>query len=144
MKYLPDVKRIRKRRALGKGGSHAIRLEGTIRQTGIHASAMIIGRGNLTDYIPITLGTDKATGQEVWVSQYEGNLIEDVGMLKMDFLGIKTLSIIERCLKLIKKRFGKDIDIEEIPLDDSKVYELYGRSETISVFNLNLGMRNGL
>ena len=66
---------------------YALRLEGCIRQTGIHACAMIIGRGNLTDYIPITMGTDKATGQEVWVSQYEGTKIEDVGMLKMDFLG---------------------------------------------------------
>lgn len=56
---------------------------------------MIIGRGNLTDYIPITLGEDKATGQKVWVSQYEGSFIEDVGMLKMDFLGLRTLSIIK-------------------------------------------------
>ena len=56
---------------------------------------MIIGRGNLTDYIPVTTGTDKATGQEVWVSQYEGSYIEEVGMLKMDFLGLRTLSIIK-------------------------------------------------
>lgn len=124
---------------------YAMRLEGTIRQTGIHACAMIIGRGNLTDYIPISLGTDKATGQEVWVSQYEGNLIEDVGMLKMDFLGLKTLSIIARCISLIKKRFGKDIDIEAIPIDDPKVYELYGRGETKSVFQFESdGMREWL
>ena len=87
--------------------NYALQLEGCIRQIGIHACAMIIGRGNLTDYIPITLGPDKATGQEVWVSQYEGSLIEDVGMLKMDFLGLKTLSIINRVLALVKKRFGK-------------------------------------
>jgi len=73
---------------------YALQLEGCIRQTGIHACAMIIGRGDLTDYIPITTGTDKATGQTVWVSQYEGSYIEEVGMLKMDFLGLKTLSII--------------------------------------------------
>lgn len=147
VKYLPDLKKEYESGdpLVKEVLEYAIRLEGTIRQTGIHASAMIIGRGNLTDYIPITLGTDKATGQEVWVSQYEGNLIEDVGMLKMDFLGIKTLSIIERCLKLIKKRFGKDIDMETIPLDDSKVYELYGRGETISVFQFESpGMREWL
>ena len=71
--------------------------------------------GNLTDYIPVTTGTDKATGQEVWVSQYEGSYIEEVGMLKMDFLGLRTLSIIKECLADIKQARGKDIDIEKIP-----------------------------
>ena len=117
----------------------ALRLEGCIRQTGIHACAMIIGRGNLTDYIPITLGTDKATGQEVWVSQYEGTKIEDVGMLKMDFLGLKTLSIIDRALAMVKKRFGKDIDIEKIPIDDPEVYALYARGDTKSIFQFESG-----
>ncbi len=112
----------------------ALQLEGCIRQVGIHACAMIIGRGNLTDYIPVTTGIDSATNQEVWVSQYEGTMIEDVGMLKMDFLGLKTLSIIKRCLELVKKNHGKDIDIEKIPIDDPKVYELYGRGDTKSIF----------
>ena len=118
---------------------YALKLEGCIRQVGIHACAMIIGRGNLTDYIPITTGVDKATGQEVWVSQYEGTKIEDVGMLKMDFLGLKTLSIISRCTALVKKRFGVDIDIEKIPIDDPKVYELYSRGDTKSVFQFESG-----
>ena len=118
---------------------YALRLEGCIRQVGIHACAMIIGRGNLTDYIPITTGVDKATGQEVWVSQYEGTKIEDVGMLKMDFLGLKTLSIISRCTAMVKKRFGVDIDIEKIPIDDPKVYELYSRGDTKSVFQFESG-----
>jgi DNA polymerase-3 subunit alpha len=113
---------------------YALKLEGSIRQVGIHACAMIIGRGNLTDYIPITTGTDKATGQEVWVSQYEGSYIEEVGMLKMDFLGLRTLSIIKECLADIKQARGKDIDIEKIPLDDPAVYELYSRGDTKSVF----------
>ena len=112
----------------------ALQLEGCIRQVGIHACAMIIGRGNLTDYIPVSTGIDSATNQEVWVSQYEGTMIEDVGMLKMDFLGLKTLSIIKRCLELVKKNHGKDIDIEKIPIDDPKVYELYGRGDTKSIF----------
>ena len=118
---------------------YALQLEGCIRQTGIHACAMIIGRGNLTDYIPITMGTDKSTGQEVRVSQYEGTKIEDVGMLKMDFLGLKTLSIIDRALALVKKRFGTEIDIEAIPIDDKEVYELYARGDTKSIFQFESG-----
>ena len=119
--------------------NYALQLEGCIRQTGIHACAMIIGRGNLTDYIPITMGVDKATGQEVWVSQYEGTKIEDVGMLKMDFLGLKTLSIIDRCLALVKKRFGTEIDIEKIPIDDPAVFDLYSRGDTKSIFQFESG-----
>ena len=123
----------------------ALQLEGCVRQTGIHACAMIIGRGNLTDYIPISLGIDKGTGQEVWVSQYEGSQIEDVGMLKMDFLGLKTLSIIKRCLDLVKKRFGKEFDIENIPIDDPAVFDLYSRGDTKSVFQFeSAGMREWL
>lgn len=118
---------------------YAMALEGCVRQTGIHACAMIIGRGNLTDYIPITLGVDKATGQEVWVSQYEGSCIEDVGMLKMDFLGLKTLSIIKEGLKLVKKNHGKDTDIEKIVIDDPDVYALYSRGDTKSVFQFESG-----
>ena len=114
--------------------NYALQLEGCIRQVGIHACAMIIGRGNLTDYIPITLGVDKATDQKVWVSQYEGSFIEDVGMLKMDFLGLRTLSIIKICLAEVKKRFGIDIDIEKIPVDDPKAYEIYSNGDTKSVF----------
>ena len=124
--------------------SYALQLEGCIRQTGIHACAMIIGRGDLTDYIPITMGEDKATGQQVWVSQYEGTKIEDVGMLKMDFLGLKTLSIIDRCLELVRKRFGivdgnPDFDIEKIPIDDPAVFDLYSRGDTKSIFQFESG-----
>ncbi|MGN0199787.1 MAG: DNA polymerase III subunit alpha [Candidatus Cryptobacteroides sp.] len=119
--------------------SYALQLEGCIRQTGIHACAMIIGRGNLTDYIPITTGVDKATGQVVWVSQYEGTKIEDVGMLKMDFLGLKTLSIIDRCLAMVKKRYGHVIDIEKIPIDDPAVFDLYSRGDTKSIFQFESG-----
>lgn len=124
---------------------YALQLEGCIRQVGIHACAMIIGRGNLTDYIPISLGTDKATNQEVWVSQYEGSLIEDVGMLKMDFLGLRTLSIIKECLSLVKKIHGKTIDIEAIPIDDPKVFDLYSRGDTKSIFQFESnGMKEWL
>ena len=136
VKYIPELKN-----ELENGSepvrevlTYALQLEGCIRQIGIHACAMIIGRGNLTDYIPITLGEDKATGQKVWVSQYEGSFIEDVGMLKMDFLGLRTLSIIKICLAEVKKRFGIDIDIEKIPIDDPKAYEIFSNGDTKSVF----------
>lgn len=136
IKYVPELKN-----EYENGSSltkdvlkYALELEGSIRQTGIHACAMIIGRGNLTDYIPITMGADKATGKDVWVSQYEGTYIEDVGMLKMDFLGLRTLSIIKECLSLIKKNYGTDIDIEKIDINDKDTYELYSRGDTKSVF----------
>ena len=124
---------------------YAVKLEGSIRQTGVHACAMIIGRGDLTDYIPISIASDKATGEDVWVSQYEGCFIEDVGMLKMDFLGLRTLSIIKECLSNIKKRSGIDIDIEAIPIDDKETYELYGRGDTTSIFQFESpGMKEWL
>ena len=74
---------------------YAQKLEGTVRNTGVHACAIIIGRDNLTEHIPICIAKDKETGEDMWVSQYEGSFIEDVGMLKMDFLGLRTLSILK-------------------------------------------------
>ena len=124
---------------------YALRLEGSIRQTGVHACAMIIGRGDLTDYIPISVAPDKATGLDVWVSQYEGSFIEEVGMLKMDFLGLKTLSIIKECLESVKKTHGIDVDIDHIPIDDEETYRLYGRGDTTSVFQFeSAGMKEWL
>ncbi len=113
---------------------YAQALEGCVRQVGMHACATIIGRGDLTEFLPMTLSKDKDTGEYVRTSQYDGHYIEDVGMLKMDFLGLITLSIIHNCLDLIKERFGEDIDIEAIPIDDKPTYELYGRGDTVSVF----------
>ena len=113
---------------------YAQALEGSVRQVGMHACATIIGRGDLTNFLPMTLSKDKETGEDVRTSQYDGHYIEDVGMLKMDFLGLITLTIIHNCLDLIKERFGEDIDIEAIPIDDRPTYELYGRGDTVSVF----------
>ena len=124
---------------------YAGKLEGCIRQTGVHACAMIIGRGNLTEYIPISIANDKLTGEEVWVSQYDGHYIEEVGMLKMDFLGLRTLSIIKECQANIKKRSGIEFDIEKIPIDDKLTYELYSRGDTTSVFQFESpGMKEWL
>ena len=124
---------------------YAIQLEGSIRQVGQHACATIIGRGNLTDYIPICLSEDKESKEMLWTSQYDGHYIEDVGMLKMDFLGLNTLSIIHKTLDNIKLRHGIDIDIEAIPIDDAETYALYGRGDTTVVFQFESpGMKNWL
>ena len=124
---------------------YARQMEGCIRQVGQHACATIIGPDKLTDYIPICLSKDKETGLDVWTSQYDGHYIEDVGMLKMDFLGLNTLSIIHTCLDNIKQRHGIDIDIEAIPIDDKLTYELYGRGDTMSVFQFESeGMKTWL
>ena len=113
---------------------YAQKLEGTVRNTGVHACAIIIGRDNLTEHIPICIAKDKETGEDMWVSQYEGSFIEDVGMLKMDFLGLRTLSILKEAVNNVKKSKGIEIDIEAIPIDDKKTFELFGRGDTVAVF----------
>ena len=124
---------------------YAEQLEGSIRQVGMHACATIIGPGNLSDYIPICLSKDKDTGLDVWTSQYDGHYIEECGLLKMDFLGLNTLSIIHKTLDLIKEGHGLDIDIEAIPIDDKATYALYGRGDTTSIFQFESpGMKEWL
>ena len=113
---------------------YAQQLEGSIRQVGMHACATIIGPGNISDYIPICLSKDKETGDDLRTSQYDGHYIEECGLLKMDFLGLNTLSIIHKTLDLIKEGHGIDIDIEAIPIDDAPTYELYSRGDTTSIF----------
>jgi len=123
----------------------AQKLEGSVRSTGVHACAIIIGRNNLTDHIPISIAKDKDTGEDIWVSQYEGSCIEEVGMLKMDFLGLRTLSILKDTLKNIKQRHNIDIDIDNIPIDDRKTFELFSRGDTIGTFQFESdGMRRWL
>ena len=105
-------------------------VEGTIRQTGVHACAVIIGPHNLMEHIPICI----ARGVDGWVSQYEGNKIEKVGMLKMDFLGLTTLSILKESIVNVKKHRGIDIDIDSVPLDDKATFKLFGRGDTVATF----------
>ena len=108
----------------------ALVLEGSVRGTGIHAAGIIIAPKDLTDIIPIAVSKES----ELYVTQYEGNIIEDAGVIKMDFLGLKTLTIIRDALVLIKQNHGIEIDIDNIPLDDKKTYELYQRGETNATF----------
>ncbi len=116
-------------------------LEGSNRQTGLHACGVIIGPSDLTDNLP--LSTQKDT--DLPVTQYDGKLVESVGMLKMDFLGLKTLSIIKEALGNIKKRYGSTIDIENVPLDDEQTYALYQKGDTIGTFQFeSQGMREYL
>lgn len=113
---------------------YARELEGTVRNTGVHACAVIIGRDNLANFIPLSIAKDKETGNAITVSQYEGSYIEEVGMLKMDFLGLRTLSILKEALRNIKSHRGLDIDIESIPIDDQETFKLFGRGDTIATF----------
>jgi len=124
---------------------YAAQLEGSIRQVGVHACATIIGRGDLTDYIPLSTAKDKETAEDIMISQYDGHFIEEVGMLKMDFLGLNTLCIMKECLNNIRARSGEEIDIDAIPDDDPLTYELYGRGDTDSIFQFESpGMKKWL
>jgi DNA polymerase-3 subunit alpha len=113
---------------------YARMLEGTVRQTGVHACGVVIGRDDLTNYVPVSTAFDKDTNSDILVTQYEGSLIEDVGMMKMDFLGLKTLSIIKEALANIKLRHGEDLDIDSISIEDGPTYELYSKGETTGTF----------
>ena len=124
---------------------YARMLEGTVRQTGLHACGIIIASDDLTRFVPLSTAFDKESNSDVLVVQYEGSLIEEVGMLKMDFLGLKTLSIIKEAVQNIDKTTGKKIDIDRIPIDDAKTYELYSRAETVGTFQFESeGMRKYL
>ncbi len=109
-------------------------LEDTNRQIGIHACGVIIGAQDLTDIAPVCTIKDKDTGQDVVVTQYDGHVVESVGLIKMDFLGLKTLSLQKEALKNIKKHRGIDIDLEAIPIDDELTYQLYSEGRTIGTF----------
>lgn len=116
----------------------ARKLEGTTRHTGTHACGVIIGPDDLSNYIPLSTSKDS----DLMVSQFEGTLIESVGMLKMDFLGLKTLSIIKTALDNIYKRHHIKIDIESIPLDDQLTFDLFQKGDTVGIFQFESeGMR---
>ncbi|MCG3167711.1 MAG: DNA polymerase III subunit alpha [Bacteroidia bacterium] len=108
----------------------AVILEGSVRGTGIHAAGIIIAPKDLTEIIPVA--TSKET--ELLITQFEGKVIEDSGVIKMDFLGLKTLTILRDALIMIKQNHGVDIDLDTIPLDDKKTFELYQRGETNGTF----------
>ncbi|MBK0378148.1 DNA polymerase III subunit alpha [Mucilaginibacter segetis] len=108
----------------------AEKLEGSVRNTGVHAAGIIIAPYDLTDIVPVATAKDS----DLLVTQYDGRVIEDAGVIKMDFLGLKTLTILKDALRLIKQNHGVSIDIDYIPLDDTLTYELYQRGDTNGTF----------
>jgi DNA polymerase-3 subunit alpha len=116
-------------------------LEGSVRNTGIHAAGIIIAPKDLTELLPVCIAKDSP----MWVTQIEGSMIEDAGVIKMDFLGLRTLNIIKTSLVLIKMNYGIDIDIDTIPLDDEQTFKLYQKGETIGTFQFeSAGMQKYL
>lgn len=133
IKEVPELKN-----ALEKGTpeissviKNALTLEGSVRNTGTHACGIIIARDRLDKYVPISTVKESVLK---YATQYEGKYIEDVGLLKMDFLGLKTLSIIKEAIENIKLSKGITIDVDKLPLDDKATYELYSRGETTGLF----------
>ncbi len=116
-------------------------LEGSVRQTGVHACGIIITKDRLDDYIPICTAKDT----DLYVTQYEGNYVESVGLLKMDFLGLKTLSILKDAIENVRKSKGITIDLDTLALDDKRTYELFSNAETTGVFQFeSIGMKRYL
>ena len=143
-----DIEKIKKLREFYNGNDElakvlkeAEKLEGSVRNTGIHASAIIIAPKDLTELLPVATSKES----ELWLTQIEGNSIEEAGVIKMDFLGLKTLSILKTALALIKQHHGIEIDINEISLEDDKTYQLYRQAETNATFQFeSAGMQKYL
>ncbi len=128
---------------------YARRLEGNVRNTGVHACGVIICRDPITDWVPVATAVDKNPGasgnDKIIVTQYEGSIIEDTGLIKMDFLGLKTLSIIKEAIHNIKLTKGIDVDIDTIDISDPKTYELYCAGNTTGTFQFeSAGMQKYL
>lgn len=124
---------------------YAKMLEGNVRNTGVHACGTIICRDDITDWVPVSTADDKETGEKVLVTQYEGSVIEDTGLIKMDFLGLKTLSIIKEAVANVKLSKGISLDIEKISFKDPETYKLYSEGRTIGTFQFeSAGMQKYL
>ncbi len=125
----------------GQTLNYAKTLEGSVRNTGVHACGIIISPDDITNYVPVCTSKDS----ELLLTQFDNKVVEDAGLLKMDFLGLKTLTIIKDAIALIKENYGIEIDPDEIPLDDEKTYELYQRGETNGTFQFeSAGMQKHL
>ena len=105
-------------------------LEGSLRNTGIHACGVIITPDDITQFVPVATAKDS----DLYVTQFDNSVVEDAGLLKMDFLGLKTLTLIKDTVKLVKYKHNIDLDPDRFPLDDRKTYELFQRGETVGIF----------
>ena len=135
-KYVPEMKELVEGNDenISSMLTYAQQLEETNRQIGIHACGVIIGASDLTNYAPLCTIKDKDTKEDVLVTQYDGHVVETVGLIKMDFLGLKTLTQIKDALANIKKTRGIDVDIDNITIDDEETYKLYSSGNTIGTF----------
>lgn len=132
-----DLVKINELLAISKGEglesetlNQAYVLEGSVRNTGIHACGVIITPDDITKFVPVALAKDS----DMYCTQFDNSVVESAGLLKMDFLGLKTLTLIKDTVKIVKAKHGVDLDPENFPLDDEKTYELFQRGETIGVF----------
>lgn len=124
---------------------YALMLEGNVRGTGVHACGVIICRDDITDWVPVSTAEDKETKEKMLVTQYEGSVIEETGLIKMDFLGLKTLSIIKEAVENVRQSRGIEIDIEKIAIDDPATYKLYSEGRTVGTFQFeSAGMQKYL
>ena len=124
---------------------YAAMLEGTVRQTGIHACGVIIGADDLTNFVPIATVKDRETNEDILITQYEGSSVESVGLIKMDLLGLRTLSVIKESVRNIKKSKGIEIDIAKIDMEDELTYKLFSEGATVGIFQFeSAGMQKYL
>ncbi len=116
-------------------------LEGNLRNTGIHACGVIITPSDITNFVPVATAKDSS----LYVTQFDNSVVESAGLLKMDFLGLKTLTLIKDTVKLVKYRTGRDINPDKFPIDDTKTYELFQRGETVGIFQYeSVGMQKNM
>ena len=132
-----DLQNAKQLRTIAKDGSREGKvlsmagiLEGSVRNTGIHACGVIITPDEITKFVPVATAKDST----MWCTQFDNSVVESAGLLKMDFLGLKTLTLIKTTLRLVKERHGTEIDIEAIPLDDEKTYQLFQKGHTVGIF----------
>ncbi len=146
-KYIPELKHIMEGNdeKLKQMLTYAEELEDTNRQIGIHACGVIIGSQDITNVAPVCVINDKESGEDVLVTQYDGHVVENVGLIKMDFLGLKNLTIIKNCIRMVKKVRGEDVDVDHLPLDDELTYKLFCEGNTVGVFQFeSAGMQKYL
>lgn len=132
-----DINRANELRAMAQGTdlsakviNKARQLEGSVRNTGIHACGVIITPDDITKFVPVALAKDS----DMYCTQYDNSVAEDAGLLKMDFLGLKTLTLIKHAVRNVKDRHGIELVPDDFPIDDEKTYELFQRGETVGIF----------
>ena len=147
-KYVPELKQIMEddgQEELKNMLTYAAELEDTNRQVGIHACGVIIGADDLTNFAPVCTIYDKESKQDVLVTQYDGHVVETVGLIKMDFLGLKNLTIIKNAIDMREKNHGVRVDIDHLPMDDELTYKLFCEGNTVGTFQFeSAGMQKYL